>query len=414
MTRKLSLSIVAFFVFLLFFIAILIISEYRNMEDLRVEYPDISGKVYDYRKSILKIWAINLLLKFLVPLLLLTTGLAKRIEILAGGNGRGLFLTGIICVVIFSIIDFLIYLPMSFYGGFVLGHRFGLSNQTIYRWLELELKSFALNTIVLALIVWFPYYLMKVSPNRWWLYLGLLAIPVIAFVTFISPTYIDPIFNKYTYLEDEELVKDIGKLLDKAGVGDAEIFQVDKSRDTKTMNAYMTGVFSSKRIVLWDTTINNLERDEVLAVSAHEIGHYVKGHIWKSIILGGLGSLFIMYLLYITSTWILSNSKGNFGFNNLHDLASLPLIILVMNFYMFFANPIMNFASRQMEREADAYEIYLTEDRKAAISAMLKLSEGNLSIPRPSRIYKMWYYTHPPVEERIEFFKNVNIPEDNP
>lgn len=384
------------------------------MEDLRVEYPDISGKVYDYRKSILKIWAINLLLKFLVPLLLLTTGLAKRIEILAGGNGRGLFLTGIICVVIFSIIDFLIYLPMSFYGGFVLGHRFGLSNQTIYRWLELELKSFALNTIVLALIVWFPYYLMKVSPNRWWLYLGLLAIPVIAFVTFISPTYIDPIFNKYTYLEDEELVKDIGKLLDKAGVGDAEIFQVDKSRDTKTMNAYMTGVFSSKRIVLWDTTINNLERDEVLAVSAHEIGHYVKGHIWKSIILGGLGSLFIMYLLYITSTWILSNSKGNFGFNNLHDLASLPLIILVMNFYMFFANPIMNFASRQMEREADAYEIYLTEDRKAAISAMLKLSEGNLSIPRPSRIYKMWYYTHPPVEERIEFFKNVNIPEDNP
>ncbi|NLY77553.1 MAG: M48 family metallopeptidase [Tissierellia bacterium] len=414
MTRKLSLSIVAFFVFLLFFIAILIISEYRNMEDLRVEYPDISGKVYDYRKSILKIWAINLLLKFLVPLLLLTTGLAKRIEILAGGNGRGLFLTGIICVVIFSIIDFLIYLPMSFYGGFVLGHRFGLSNQTIYRWLELELKSFALNTIVLALIVWFPYYLMKVSPNRWWLYLGLLAIPAIAFVTFISPTYIDPIFNKYTYLEDEELVKDIGKLLDKAGVGDAEIFQVDKSRDTKTMNAYMTGVFSSKRIVLWDTTINNLERDEVLAVSAHEIGHYVKGHIWKSIILGGLGSLFIMYLLYITSTWILSNSKGNFGFNNLHDLASLPLIILVMNFYMFFANPIMNFASRQMEREADAYEIYLTEDRKAAISAMLKLSEGNLSIPRPSRIYKMWYYTHPPVEERIEFFKNVNIPEDNP
>lgn len=384
------------------------------MEDLRVEYPDISGKVYDYRKSILKIWAINLLLKFLVPLLLLTTGLAKRIEILAGGNGRGLFLTGIICVVIFSIIDFLIYLPMSFYGGFVLGHRFGLSNQTIYRWLELELKSFALNTIVLALIVWFPYYLMKVSPNRWWLYLGLLAIPVIAFVTFISPTYIDPIFNKYTYLEDEELVKDIGKLLDKAGVGDAEIFQVDKSRDTKTMNAYMTGVFSSKRIVLWDTTINNLERDEVLAVSAHEIGHYVKGHIWKSIILGGLGSLFIMYLLYITSTWILSNSKGSFGFNKLHDLASLPLIILVMNFYMFFANPIMNFASRQMEREADAYEIYLTEDRKAAISAMLKLSEGNLSIPRPSRIYKMWYYTHPPVEERIEFFKNVNIPEDNP
>ena len=124
-------------------------------------------------------------------------------------------------------------------------------------------------------------------------------------------------------------------------------------------------------------------------------------------------SIYNVFIIYYFP-WILSNSKGSFGFNKLHDLASLPLIILVMNFYMFFANPIMNFASRQMEREADAYEIYLTEDRKAAISAMLKLSEGNLSIPRPSRIYKMWYYTHPPVEERIEFFKNVNIPEDNP
>ena len=94
-------------------------------------------------------------------------------------------------------------------------------------------------------------------------------------------------------------------------------------------------------------------------------------------------------------------------------MASLPLILLVLNFYMFFANPIMNFASRQMEREADAYEIYLTQNREAAISAMIKLREGNLSIPRPSRIYEIWYYTHPPVEERIEFFENVSIQKDN-
>jgi len=384
------------------------------MDSLKGEYPNISDKVYSYRKSILKVWAVNLVLKFLVPLLFLITGLSKRIEIFAGGNGRGLFLTGVIYIVIFSIIDFLVYLPTSYYGNFLLGHRFGISNQTIYRWLEISLKNFALSTIVLALLVWFPYYIMRVSPNRWWLYLGLLAIPVIVFIAFISPTYVDPIFNRYTPLEDQELIKDIRELLNKAGVGDAQIYQVDKSRDTKAMNAYMTGIFSSKRIVLWDTTINNLEKEEVLAISAHEIGHYVKGHIWRSIVLGGLGAVFMMYLLYVTSNWILVNSNGNFGFRKLHHMASLPLIVLVLNFYMFFANPIMNFVSRQMEREADAYEINLTGDREAAISAMIKLSEGNLSIPRPSRIYKIWYYTHPPVEERIQFFENVNIPEDSP
>jgi len=413
MTKRLSLSIISFFVSLILFIGIIIISEYRNMDNLKAEYPTISEKVYDYRKSILRIWAINLMLKFSIPLLFLITGLSKRIEIFAGGKGRGLFLTGVIYVFVYSIIDYLIYLPTSYYGSFIIRHRFGISNQTIYRWLELSFKNFALNTIVLALLIWFPYYIIKISPNRWWLYLGLLAIPVIVFITFISPTYVDPIFNKYIPLEDKELEKDIRELLNKAGVGDAKIFQVDKSRDTKAMNAYMTGVFSSKRIVLWDTTINNLEKEEVLSISAHEIGHYVKGHIWKSIVLGGVGSLFLMYLLYITSNWILTNSNESFGFRKLYDMASLPLILLVLNFYMFFANPIMNFASRQMEREADAYEIYLTKNREAAISAMIKLREGNLSIPRPSRIYEIWYYTHPPVEERIEFFENVSIQKDN-
>lgn len=414
MNRRLSLSIIVFFIFLLLFIAVMLISEYKNMDRLKTEYPDISDKAYDYRKSSFNIWTMNLILKFLVPLLFLTTGLSKKIGIFAEGNGRSLFLTGIIYVVIFSIIDLLVTLPTSFYGGYILGHRFDLSNQTIYRWIELTLKNFALNTAVLALIIWFPYYLMRTNPTRWWLYLGILAIPIITFVTFISPMYIDPIFNEYTSIEDKELESDIKELLDRSGIGDAQIFEVDKSRDTKTMNAYMTGVFSSKRIVLWDNTIDKLDRGEVLSVTAHEIGHYVKGHIWRSITLGGAASILFMYLLYKTTNWILINSNGSFGFSSLQNIASLPLILLVLNFYMFFANPIINFSSRQMEREADAYEIQLTKDRESAISTMIKLNEESLGIPRPSNIYKFWYHSHPPAEERIEHFENVNIQEDNP
>ncbi|MCF6463887.1 M48 family metalloprotease, partial [Clostridium sp. Cult1] len=146
------------------------------------------------------------------------------------------------------------------------------------------------------------------------------------------------------------------------------------------------------------------DKDEVLSITAHEIGHYIKGHIWKSIILGGLFSAVLMYLVYRTSNWILINSNGVFGFNRLYDIASIPLIILVLNFYMFFANPIINFSSRQMEREADMIEIQLTKNKEAAISTMLKLYEGNLSIPRPSKLFKIWYHSHPTAEERIKFF----------
>ena len=160
---------------------------------------------------------------------------------------------------------FLIYLPLNYYSSFVLAHKYGLSNQTFARWLEVNIKSFLVNDLSLSLFIFIPFYFIYRSPKFWWLQLSLLLIPIIIFVVFITPFLIDPIFNKYTSIEDEKLGQEIRVLLHKAGIEDAKIYKVDKSKDTKTMNAYMTGIFHSKRIVLWDTTINNLEEREVLA-----------------------------------------------------------------------------------------------------------------------------------------------------
>ena len=198
----------------------------------------------------------------------------------------------------------------------------------------------------MVLFLWIPYLIMIKSPKTWWLQIGLLIIPVMIFMVFISPMVIDPIFNKYTSIEDEKLGQEISRLLEKANISDANIYMVDKSKDTKTMNAYMTGISKSKRIVLWDTTINNLEEREVLSITAHEIGHYVRGHIWKNIIIGSIGTLLMMYLIYLTSNWILDYSYGSFGFKNIFNYASIPLFILVINLYTFLGNPIMNYISR--------------------------------------------------------------------
>ena len=405
MDKRLKLTIFAFFAFLFIFIVIIIISEYKNMNQLRLDYPALSEDVYRMRKDGLTLWAIRLILQFLIPILFLTSGLSYKIRFFVE-NERSLFTIGLLYGVIFFTLMFLINLPLNYYGSFILRHKYGLSNQTFSRWIELSLKGLLVNKLSLSLFIFIPFYIIARSPKTWWIQLSLMAIPLIIFMIFITPMYIDPIFNKYNPLEDKELGGQIEKVLYKAGISDANIYLVDKSKDTKTMNAYMTGIFQSKRIVFWDNTINNLEEGEVLSIAAHEIGHYVERHIWKSIVLGSFGTIILMFLVYITSNWILDLSRGSFGIKNLSDIAALPLLLLVLNFYSFLSLPITNYVSRYMEREADTYEIILTGDRESAVSAMEKLYKESLGVPRPSNIYKIWYHSHPSLEERVDFYKN--------
>ena len=410
MDRKLQIIILLFFVFLIIFISFVIISENKNMVKLRTEYPELKEEVYSFRMDGLKVWGLRLLLSFVIPLLFLISGLSQRISMSTGAR-RGLFLSGFSYGLIFFGLIFLINLPLNFYSSFYLSHKYGLSNQTLLRWFELNIKGFLVNDLVVALLIWIPYYIIFSSSKTWWLQLGLLSIPVIIFMVFISPFIIDPIFNNYTSIENGNLGQEIGVLLERSGIGEADIYKVDKSKDTKTMNAYMTGIFKSKRIVLWDTTINNLNEKEVLSITAHEIGHYVKGHIWQSILFNSVGTILILFLVFKSSNWILAASNGYFGFKNLYNYASIPLIILMLNIFTFFGEPISSLISRNMEVQADTYEISLTQDRESAITAMEKLYVQSLGIPRPSTIYKWWYHTHPPLEERVEFYKTADFEE---
>ena len=209
-----------------------------------------------------------------------------------------------------------------------------------------------------------------------------------------NPTFIDPLFNEYTPIQDETLELRIRQQLKKAGIEECNVYQVNKSIDTKNMNAYMTGTFKSKRIVLWDTTIDNLTQDETISILSHEIGHYIKGHIWKSIILGGISTIFVLFLTDKLCMYLLKNSNATVGFSNLHNIASLPLILLVLNGLLFFSSPVVNAYSRHLERQADAIEIELTDDPELVISGLTKLYEQNLSQPKPSKLYRFWYYSH--------------------
>ena len=297
----------------------------------------------------------------------------------------------------------LIYLPLDMYTGFVRMHQYGLSNQTFSQWFIEMIKSFIVNSIIMATIVWVPFFIIKKSPKRWWLYLALISIPYLFFMSYIQPIVIDPMFNQYKQIEDSELSTKIDGLLNKTSIENCQVYQVDKSKETNQMNAYMTGVFNTKRIVLWDTTINYLTVDEVLGVVAHEMGHYLMGHVWKSIVIGGLGSIVLLYLVYRMSNWFLKKSKGRFGFNKLSDVAAFPLIMLLINIMIFASAPISNAYSRSIELEADRFELELTQNNFATGTGTVKLHQQSLTMPEPGLIYLIWTYDHPTFKSRVDF-----------
>ncbi len=405
MSKKLIFSILLVGLVLVGFVFFMLKAEEKNLDSLKVDYPDLPDEVYNLRRDGLRVWALRFLFTFGLPLIFLTSGLSQKISIFAS-RGKNLFLSGVIFSLIFFFLIFLINLPLNYYSSFFLRHKYGLSDQSLIRWLELNLKGFIINNGVFSLFIWIPYYFIQENQNTWWLKLGILAIPLVIIMVFITPLIIDPFFNKYSKLPNGELRDDITILLDKANIPGSEIYVVDKSKDTNTMNAYMTGIYKSKRIVLWDTTINNLDNKEITSIVAHEMGHYLKHHIWKSILIGILGTFIILFILNKSANWVLAESRGGFNFKNLYNYASLPLLILLFNLVNFFANPIENGISRYFERQADSYEISITKDRDSAVSAMEKLYKKSLGLPRPSKFYKLWYHSHPPLEERIDFYIN--------
>jgi len=420
MKKEFSASIIIFILLMIGFIFSVKVTEQQNNSYLRQSYVQSTQirestattitapteKAIEYHEKKVNIWIISIVLGMLVPTFFLFSGLSAGIRNWAQNRSKAAFIIFILYFIVYYSISTLISLPLDYYSSFILKHAYGLSNQSFVKWIGDFLKSFAISIAAGSALIWIPYTLIKRTPRYWWLYFGLLLIPVIFFITFISPVYIDPIFNKYEKVQDTKLEAKIYDLIGKTDIKNVKVYQVNKSADTKEMNAYMTGVLNTKRIVLWDTTIKNLTDRETLGVVAHEMGHYLMGHVWKAIILGGILNVFVFYLINRVALWVLSKSGGTFGFTKLQDIASLPLLMLFLSIFMFIVTPAVNAYSRYTETEADRFELELTKDNEASISSMIKLHQTSLVLPTPGIVYKLWNYDHPTFEERVNFAKN--------
>jgi len=372
-----------------------------------VTVPEPTELALRYYRSGNIIWIVEQLLGVALPLALLLSGLSGRMRTLAAGLTGGRFYpTLLIYLVLFTLLSFVVDLPLSYYVSYAREHAYGLSTQRFGKWAGDQVKGLGVGLVVGALVLWVPYLLLARSPTRWWLYSGVLSLPFYVLVLLIAPTFIAPLFNKFGPMHDKDLESQVLRVAAQAGVEGARVFEVNKSVDTEKVNAYVTGVGKSKRIVLWDTLLARLTPPQTRFVVGHELGHYVLGHVLVSILISSALTLAGLYGASRAGAFLLERFGDRFGFHQLSDVASLPLLMLLLSGFSFVIGPATLALSRYHEHEADRFGLELTHDNDAGASAFVTLQKQNLAVPRPGQLYKFFRASHPPIGERVDFMNN--------
>lgn len=348
--------------------------------------------------------------EWLLLFVLLALGLSKKFQDWAKGTVRFRPLQVFIYLFWLTLFTSVLSFPFKLFGHNI-SKDYGISVQPFNSWMKDYMLDFWINYFLTGIIVLVLYSLMRKSPKRWWLYGWLLSIPFTLFLTFIQPVFIDPLYNDFYPLKDKELETEILAIADKAGIPAEHVYEVNMSEKTNAMNAYVTGIGDNSRIVLWDTTLNKLKDDEVLFIMAHEMGHYVKKHVFFGVISYTIVSLIGFYLIYRLMNVIISRQGHRFNIQDSKEVATIPLFFLLLSVLSFLFAPISNTVSRAHEIQADTYAVDLTKNPHAAVGSFQQLTRSNLSEVNPPFIVKLFRYTHPPMVERIHYLDNYELKE---
>ena len=342
----------------------------------------------------------------LVLLLFVVLGgfpLIDRIALLPGLDPHSKA-TGLLYFALTGMFFSVVSTPFRLYAQFVLEEKFGFNKMTVRLWLVDQIKALVIAVAIggpaLLGVLWF----MEVAGAWWWVWASAFTLAIMLFVQMIFPTLIAPWFNKFTPLADGELKESVTALARKIDFHLAGIYQMDASRRSRHGNAYFTGFGASRRIVLFDTLIQSLSAKELVAVLAHEMGHWKLRHVIKNLALGAVLQFVMFYVLSVLMGY--RPFYEAFGFDGAAHYRALAVFMICSDPFTFFLTPLLSLLSRHYEYKADRFAVKATDDPSCLTRALIRLSRDNLSNLTPHPWYSFFHHTHPALAERLEAIEN--------
>jgi STE24 endopeptidase len=362
-----------------------------------VELETTPAEVKDYQRQKLIARLSNLVLSVAVlTVLALLAGPALG-EMVSGWVGPDRWLRLAVVTVVLGLALELVTLPLDFWSGFILEHRYQLSNQTLRGWIWRQVKGWLLGGVFGLLMVFGLYALLWFSGPAWWLWAALGWLAVTLLLGRLLPVLILPLFYKVTRLEAPALAQRLERLAQGTGLTIEGVYRLHLSAETRKANAALAGLGRTRRVLLGDTLLDEFTPEEIEVVFAHEVGHHVHRHLPKlvvwSVLLAGAGFWLVDVLLRATAP--------SLGYTGLDVPVALPLVMLVLSLFGLVLLPVQNALSRFFERQCDRYALERTGDRQAYRSAFLKLARMNKSDPDPSPFVIWLFYDHPAIRQRL-------------
>ena len=352
-----------------------------------------SSNLYLRRKILLSITNLALTIAYLSILAFtsLKSPFLHLASMLRGNYGQ--FIVFIVAIeIVFAILKF----PLDYYADFVLEHRFNLSRQSFAAWIVKRLKGTLVGSVAGLLLLSVFYFLLVAFPRAWWLLFAAFFFLFQVVIAQLFPTVILPLFYKLKPLSDETLYGRLESLVVRFGYRMSGVFSFDLGKETRKANAALTGLGRSRKIIISDTLLENFTADEIEVVAAHELGHLVRHHMLKGILVSGMVSVigfFVMARLYLLYTAALGVPQ--------YDLSALLFLSLVMTLLGVLAIPLGNFYSRRIEHEADDFALLTTGMRDEFASSMHKLGKLNLTPEDPPAWIEKIFFSHPSIAARI-------------
>ena len=325
---------------------------------------------------------------------------ARLVTAVARPVGGGWVAQVVLGVTALVIIGQLITLPLGIYAE-VIRHRYGVSTRSWWLWLRDVAVSTAISAAVTALALLAILWLVRWSPRWWWAWAALAAAAFVVVASFLYPLVIEPAFNTFEPMPAGVLRSDLLALADRSGVPVKDVLVSDASRRTTALNAYVSGFGSTRRIVVYDTVLEQLPDDEIESIVAHELGHVVNGDVLTGTLTGALGAAAATALMGWLLSWTPLLRRA--GVESPADPRVIPLVLFLLAMGGLLSTPVQNLVSRQIEARADLHALDLTHDPDAFVAMQRRLATTNLSDPDPPAAWQWFFGSHPTAAQRVAF-----------